>query len=142
MLFRSGWGERLVWSWLRDRRFSGYKFRRQQPVGSYTLDFFCEEAQLSIELDGGQHGVPENHIYDEIRAQYLESLGIKELRFWNSRLKTNPEGVRQMIFRALNERAPKPITAPHPNPLPDERESITRVKHHRCHPSGHSTEQE
>lgn len=104
----AGWAERLVWKWLRDRRFSVYKFRRQHPVGPYTLDFFCEQAQLSIELDGGQHGIPENLAHDASRTRYLERLGIKELRFWNSRLRTNPEGIRQMIFQALNERAPVP----------------------------------
>src|ERR1022692_642031 len=52
------WAEKLVWIWLRDRRFTGYKFRRQHPLGNYSLDFFCEEAELNIELDGGQHGFP------------------------------------------------------------------------------------
>jgi len=108
----SGWAERLMWKWLRDRRFTDYKFRRQHPVGPYTLDFFCEDAQLSIELDGGQHGVPENQVRDEIRTRFLQNLGIKELRFWNSRLRTNPQGVRQMIFQALHERAPKQTSPP------------------------------
>ena len=40
------WAEKLMWRWLRDRRFSGYKFRRQHPLGSYYLDFFCEAAEL------------------------------------------------------------------------------------------------
>jgi very-short-patch-repair endonuclease len=64
----SGWAERLMWKWLRDRRFSGYKFRRQHPAGPYTLDFFREDAQLSIELDGGQHGLPENQAHDQLRT--------------------------------------------------------------------------
>src|SRR5439155_18297934 len=50
------WAEKLVWRWLRDRRFSHYKFRRQHPIGDYHLDFFCEEAELNVELDGSQHG--------------------------------------------------------------------------------------
>jgi hypothetical protein len=53
------WGERLMWSWLRDKRFSEYKFRRQHPVGPHFLDFFCIEARLNIEVDGSQHGLPE-----------------------------------------------------------------------------------
>jgi very-short-patch-repair endonuclease len=52
--------EQLLWRWLRDRRFSAYKFRRQQPMGRHTLDFFCNEAKLNIELDGSQHGHPEH----------------------------------------------------------------------------------
>ena len=43
------WPENLMWRWLRDRRFNGYKFRRQHPVGDYCLDFFCEEAELAID---------------------------------------------------------------------------------------------
>jgi very-short-patch-repair endonuclease len=53
------WAEKLMWRWLRDRRFGAYKFRRQHPLGLYCLDFFCEEAELNIELDGSQHGFPE-----------------------------------------------------------------------------------
>jgi hypothetical protein len=41
------WAEKLMWRWLRGRRFSGYKFRRQHPIGIYYLDFFCEEAELN-----------------------------------------------------------------------------------------------
>jgi very-short-patch-repair endonuclease len=46
-----------MWQWLGSRRFTNYKFRRQQPIGPYVLDFFCPEAKLSIELDGNQHGI-------------------------------------------------------------------------------------
>src|SRR6266404_3396431 len=81
------WAEKLLWRWLRGRRFSGYKFRRQHPEGQYSLDFFCEEARLSIELDGSQHGHPARQAYDMERAKFLETQGIKELRFWNSRLR-------------------------------------------------------
>ena len=52
------WAEKLMWRWLRDRRFSGYKFRRQHPLGAYYLSFFCDEADLNIELDGRQHRLP------------------------------------------------------------------------------------
>jgi len=58
------WAEKLVWSWLRSRRFSNYKFRRQHPIGFYFLDFFCEEAGLNIEVDGSQHGFPDQRKYD------------------------------------------------------------------------------
>ena len=51
------WAEKLMWRWLR-RRFSGYKFRRQYPLGNYYLDFFCAEAELNIELDGCQPVFP------------------------------------------------------------------------------------
>ena len=100
------WAEKLLWRWLRDRRFSAYKFRRQHPVGPYVLDFFCEAARLSIELDGFQHGQPDQQTHDAERTTYLATLGIKELRFWNSRLRREQQVLRDAILQALQERMP------------------------------------
>ena len=100
------WAEKLLWRWLRARRFTGYKFRRQHPMGPYILDFFCEEAELNIELDGSQHGFPEQQKHDAERDQFLQARGIKTLRFWNSFLKRNGQNVRDMIFCELQSRAP------------------------------------
>jgi len=75
------WAEKLMWSWLRDRRFSSYKFRRQHPFGRHALDFFCLEAWLDLELDGFQHGTPEQQAKDAERDALLEARGIKVLRF-------------------------------------------------------------
>jgi len=61
------WAEKLLWRWLRDRRFAGYKFRRQPPEGIYYLDDFCKEASLAIELDGFGHGHPEQCWHDAER---------------------------------------------------------------------------
>ena len=103
------WAEKLMWRWLRDRRFSGYKFRRQHPLGIYYLDFFCEEAELNIELDGSQHGFPDQRKHDLEREKFLQSLGIKTLRFWNSRLRREAKVVRDAIFNELQTRAPHPL---------------------------------
>ena len=103
------WAEKLLWSWLRDRRFSVYKFRRGHPVGIYFLDFFCEEARLSIELDGVGHGFPGQQAHDAERTRFLASLGIMELRFWNSRLRREKQAIRDAIFRELQARAPHPL---------------------------------
>src|SRR5258708_1671246 len=81
------WAEKLIWQWLRDRRFSEYKFRRQHPFGPHILDFFCVEASLDIELDGSQHGFPNQSHEDSERDAFLEAHGVKVLRFWNSRLR-------------------------------------------------------
>ena len=139
------WAGKLMWRWLRDRRFTGYKFRREHPVGKYFLDFFCEEARLSIELDGFQHGHPVRRVYDTERTKFLDTLGIKELRFWNSQLRRERQAVRDSIFNALQQRAPHPLPAytrpgivgadkslgearPHPSPLPrGEGEVAARV---------------
>ena len=115
------WAEKLMWSWLRDRRFSAYKFRRQHPVGEYYLDFFCEEAELNIELDGSQHGFPEQRKHDLEREKFLQSRGIKTLRFWNSHLRRNAQGIRDTIFDELQKRAP--------HPLPDYTKPLKPAKH-------------
>ena len=127
------WAEKLMWRWLRDRRFSGYKFRRQHPVGIYYLDFFCEEAELNVELDGSQHGFPDQRKHDAEREKFLQSRGIKTLRFWNSYLRRNAQSIRDMIFNELQSRTPHPLpnytrpmdpqekvrlnNRPHPGPL-------------------------
>jgi very-short-patch-repair endonuclease len=103
------WAEKAMWRWLRARRFSGYKFRRQHPIGIYYLDFFCEEAELNIELDGGQHGFPDQRQHDLEREKFLQSRGIKTLRFWNSHLRRNAQGIRDTIFEELQKRAPHPL---------------------------------
>ena len=103
------WAEKLLWNWLRDRRFSAYKFRRQQLFGNYILDFFCVEAFLNIELDGSQHGHPEQKQKDVERDAWLEKAGVKVLRFWNARLRREKEIVRNTIWQALQERAAHPL---------------------------------
>jgi very-short-patch-repair endonuclease len=103
---RETWAEKLVWRWLRDRRFNGYKFRRQHQVGRYYLDFFCEEASLKIEVDGRQHGFPGEQQHDVEREAFLRSRGIKTLRFWNSRLKREAQIIRDTIFNELQARTP------------------------------------
>jgi len=106
---RESWGERLVWSWLRDHRFADYKFRRQHPVGPHILDFFCNEAKLDIEVDGFQHGSPMSQSADAERDAYLTSQGIKVLRVWSSRLRRDKEVIPQTIWQTLQERAPHPL---------------------------------
>jgi very-short-patch-repair endonuclease len=106
---QESWGERMMWSWLRSRRFADYRFRRQHPCGSHFLDFYCHEAKLNIEVDGHQHGLPAQQAADAARDAYLESLGIKVLRFWNSRLRPDKEVIRHAIWHALQGRAPHPL---------------------------------
>ena len=103
------WAEKLMWRSLRDRRFSSYKFRRHHPAGNYILDFYCREASLVIELDGFQHGHPEKLRADAERDKYLATLSIKVLRFWNGRLRREPQVIRDTIFEELQKRAPHPL---------------------------------
>lgn len=105
------WAERLLWSWLRGRRFWDYKFRRQHPFGPYILDFFCKEAMVAVELDGWGHGHAAKRRRDTERDKWLEAQGVKVLRFWNWQLRRERRAVREKILRTLWERSPR--TAPH-----------------------------
>jgi very-short-patch-repair endonuclease len=106
---RDTWAEKLIWSWLRDRRFSQYKFRRQHSFGPYVLDFFCVEARVDIELDGFMHGMPAQQAKDSERDKWIEARGIRVLRFWNSRLRRERQNIRDAIWKTLQERAPHPL---------------------------------
>jgi very-short-patch-repair endonuclease len=103
------WAAKLMWRWLRGRRFNCYKFRREHPVGPYVLDFFCEEAKLNVELDGRGHGFPDQRKHDVRREQFLQSQGIKTLRFWNSHLRRNARNIRDTVLEELQKRAPHPL---------------------------------
>ena len=84
---------------LRNRKIAGCKFRRQYPIDRYFADFACLEARLVIELDGGQHA--EQVDYDAARTEVIESGGWMVMRFWNSQVLDNPEGVTMAIRSAL-----------------------------------------
>ena len=110
--------ERVLWFRLRDRRFNGWKFRRQFPVDRFVVDFFCADAHLIIELDGGQHAV--RVAADLERTKILEAMGYLVIRFWNNDVMKNIDGVLEEINAALGSHTSEP---PHPNPLPSgERE--------------------
>jgi very-short-patch-repair endonuclease len=104
--------QRRMWRLLRDRRFAGYKMRREHPVGPYVLDFYCAEAKLSLELDGSQHGKPGHKQHDEAKERYLLSRGIVTKRFWNSEVRSQPEVVKQNLWCLLQDRMPHPENVP------------------------------
>jgi len=86
--------ERLLWKHLRGKQLDGLKFRRQQPIGNYIVDFVCFENEVIIEVDGGQHAEEE---MDRERDRCLEAEGFKMLRFWNHEVLLNLEGVLEVI---------------------------------------------
>ena len=89
---------------LRDRRFSGFKFRRQVPLGDYVGDFVCLSRRLVVELDGSQHAKPEQAEFDAQRTQYLKSAGFRVVRIWCSDLFKDREAATQTIWDALHGR--------------------------------------
>ena len=92
--------ERLLWKYLRSKQMQGFKFRRQEPIGNYVVDFICQEKQLVIEVDGGQHST--KNIRDNERDKWLKGQGYKLLRFWNNQVLMNTEGVLEVIRSYLN----------------------------------------
>jgi very-short-patch-repair endonuclease len=91
--------ERALWQKLRLWQVEQHKFRRQQPLGSYIVDFVCLEKRLIIELDGGQHAEQKN--YDNERDTWLRDQGFVVLRFWNNEVLGNIGGVMETIYNKL-----------------------------------------
>ncbi len=96
--------ERKLWRHLRNRQFQGLKFVRQLPVGRFIADFACREADLIIEVDGGQHA---DSAADAIRTKALSEHGYAVVRFWNHDVLNNIEGVMTVLAAHL-EKAPSP----------------------------------
>ncbi len=93
--------EKHLWRALREIPIHGSHFRRQVPVGPYVADFACLAARLIIELDGSHHARGDVAIHDQKRQAWLEAEGYRVLRFWNSDLDQNMEGVLETIRAAL-----------------------------------------
>ena len=92
---RSADAEKLLWKYLRLEQLEGLKFRRQQPIDNYIVDFVCLKKRIIIEVDGGQHS--EEKEKDRERDNYLKKQGFEVLRFWNNEVLTNVEGVLEVI---------------------------------------------
>ena len=95
--------EHLLWQALRGKSL-GVRFRRQQPLGPFVVDFYCSRARLVIELDGEQHASAEKSRDDEERTRRLEEISCRVIRFWNGQVMNDLDGVIQTIRRALVER--------------------------------------
>ncbi|OGP74933.1 MAG: DNA (cytosine-5-)-methyltransferase [Deltaproteobacteria bacterium RBG_13_58_19] len=91
--------ERLLWRHLKGKQLEGCKFRRQQPVGKYIVDFVCFSKKIIIEVDGGQHAIEKDK--DSERDRWLISEGFKILRFWNNEVLQNLAGVVEVIGREI-----------------------------------------
>jgi very-short-patch-repair endonuclease len=111
--------ERKLWSVLRNRQLEGAKFRRQQPIGPFIVDFVCQEQRLIVEADGGQHS---DNAADARRTAFLESKGYRVLRFWNNDILNNLDGMAQVIADALS--TPHPAQAAPESPSPSRGEGI------------------
>jgi very-short-patch-repair endonuclease len=97
--------ERRLWQRLRNGQVCDAPFRRQHPAGRYVLDY-CSALALAVELDGGQHAAA--GMRDRERDQWLRQRGVTVLRFWNSDVIENLDGVLEVIAAKVGELSSAP----------------------------------
>lgn len=134
--------EILLWSRLRSKQLDGYKFRRQQPIFDYIVDFYCYELKLIIEIDGEIHSSKETHKYDKKRDMLFKINGYKILRLSNFEIEADlnsaihkirsfinkefvplpggPQGVILPIYPRLYRLHPPRRFLPHKDPVDDQ----------------------
>ncbi len=95
--------ERKLWQHLKAQKVMGTRFNRQFPVGQYICDFVSRSRKLIIEIDGGHHGRSVERTYDARRTAFLRAQGYHVIRFWNSDILDNVEGVLRRIERAMED---------------------------------------
>lgn len=95
--------EALLWKHLRAHRLDGQKFRRQQPLGPYIVDFVHSGSRVIVEADGGQHN---DDVRDDERDAWLRHEGFTVLRFWNHEILQDTDAVLTTIWAAVSERLP------------------------------------
>lgn len=102
--------ERTLWRLLSRHR---PKLTRQFPIGPYIADFACRQAKLVVEIDGSQHV---DSARDDARTRFLQAEGWTVIRFWNSDVSANPDGVAEAIL----QKAADCLGGTHPQPLPSK----------------------
>ena len=100
--------EAKLWSMLRGARLGGLKFKRQEQLGNYIVDFVCFGEKLIVEADGSQHAESAG---DAARDEWLKAQGFRVLRFWNNDILENPSGVARVILDAAQPPLPNPSPA-------------------------------
>jgi very-short-patch-repair endonuclease len=91
----------MLWRALKELPLEGTHFRRQAPIGSYVVDFFCPAKRLIIELDGGHHNDDGTAEHDRERQLWLEREGYRVVRFWNSEVTADLSAVLERIYTEL-----------------------------------------
>src|SRR5574341_241093 len=103
--------EKRLWSRLQARQLMGIKFRRQHGIGLYIVDFYCPEQSLVIEVDGDSHADAEQIQKDQRRDRYLQSIGLRVVRYKNDDIMKNLDGV----LEDLQTRVSSGSTSPTPS---------------------------
>ncbi len=102
--------EKRLWHALKTWQLQKHKFRRQEIIGNYIVDYACYKKHLILEIDGESHAFSSD--YDARRTAYLKKLGLRVLRFWNNEVMENFDGVLQRIAEELNRSDPPPNLLP------------------------------
>ncbi len=100
--------EARLWSRLRARQLQGLKFRRQHGIGPYIVDFYCPEQSLVIEVDGDSHADADQVVKDKQREQYLQSLGLRVIRYINDDIVKNLGGILEDLAERISSRSTSP----------------------------------
>ncbi len=120
--------ERILWYSLRGAQLDGRKFTRQKGIGPYIVDFYCAEEKLAIELDGSVHEDPNVQARDQARQVYLESMGVRVIRFTNEEFLENGDAVIASIRSSWAGRERASIVRP-------ERARKKRAPEHSANPA-------
>ena len=103
--------ETCLWHALRRDQLNGLHFRRQHPIGPFTLDFYCPSLRLAIEIDGGQHAEQRKQA-DERRTRWLAEKDIAVVRYWNNEVLGNLQGVLADLVTQIEMRAREVTPSP------------------------------
>jgi very-short-patch-repair endonuclease len=95
--------EIILWSRLRSKKINGYKFRRQQPLFDYIVDFYCNDLKLIIEVDGEIHSFSEKISYDSKRDSILKTNGYHIIRLSNFEIETEINSTINKIISYISE---------------------------------------
>ncbi|MFW5770530.1 MAG: endonuclease domain-containing protein [Spirochaetota bacterium] len=95
--------EKTLWHYLRKNRVKNVKFRRQHSIGPYIVDFYAPQVKLVIEVDGPTHYEEKAIMFDKERTKFIESNGIKVIRFTNNEVYTNIDGILTVIENMIDE---------------------------------------
>lgn len=112
--------ENILWYYLRNRQLNNLKFRRQEAIENYIVDFVCYEKKIVLELDGSQHLEEKHFKYDKVREDFLLKAGFKVLRIYNTEIFNNIEGVIEYILQNMDNN-------PSPQPSPTRGEGVYMV---------------
>ena len=97
-----------LWFRIRRKQVKNYQFYRQKNIGNFIVDFYCPAGRLVVEVDGGQHYSEGAIEGDRNRDAFLQSLGLKVLRFSDGEVFKDTDAVLEGIYKALPQNPPFP----------------------------------